>query len=158
MTCFSISNLTTGLLQLCANSFTGINACTAPESPQRCCSVGSWFGTTWTRDSGDVWTSLGTNCRENQVQTLPFGTPCSQWSCTILSPVANIPGCASLRSGTIWLFCIRDVSSERAFSIAAPRAWITWSPEPDHWHQAFQKETENCFVQFCISWYSTMKF
>ena len=77
-TCFSISNLTTGLLQLCAYSFTGVNARTTPESPQRCCSVGSWFGTTWTRDTGDVWTSLVANCRENQVQTLPFGIPCMQ--------------------------------------------------------------------------------
>ena len=40
-TCFSTSNLTTGLLQLCAYSFTGVNARTTPESSQRCCSVGS---------------------------------------------------------------------------------------------------------------------
>ena len=58
---------------------------TTPESPQRWCSVGSWIGTTWSRDTGDVWTALVTNCRENQVQTLPFGIPCSKWSCTVES-------------------------------------------------------------------------
>ena len=82
---FSVSNLTTGLLQLCADSFTGVNVGTAPESPQRRCSVGSWFGTTWSCDTGHVLTSLVTNCRENQVHTLPLGTPHSQWSCTIVS-------------------------------------------------------------------------
>ena len=83
---FPVYNLwITGLLQLCAYSFTGINARTAPESPPRCCSVGSWLGTTWTRDTGDVWTSLVTYSRENQVQTLPLGIPCSQWSCTVVS-------------------------------------------------------------------------
>ena len=91
-TCFSTSNLTTGLLQLCADSFTGVNACTTPESSQRCCSFGSWFGNMWSRETSDVWTSLVTNCRENQVQTLPFGIPCSQWSCTVVSDRVGYSG------------------------------------------------------------------
>ena len=49
-----------------------------------CCLVGSWFESTWSCDTGDVWTWLVTNCWENQVQTLPFGTPCSQWLSTVV--------------------------------------------------------------------------
>ena len=68
------------------------------------------------------------------LKTLPFGTPCSQWSCTwimhhldnLVTPIANIPRRASLRSAGRQDLVVprsRLVSSERAFSVAAPRAW-----------------------------------
>ena len=39
----------------------------------------------WSYDTGYVWTSLVTDCRENQVQTLPFGTPCCQGLSNVVS-------------------------------------------------------------------------
>ena len=62
-TCFSTSNLTTGLLQLCAYSFTGVNARTAPESPQRL--LFDWF-MIW--DHVNKWHRRCTNFTGYQLQ------------------------------------------------------------------------------------------
>ena len=69
-----------------------------------------------------------------QVQTLSLGPPFDQWLSTVIASyltelvtsVANVPGRASLRSAGRHDLVVprsRLVSSERAFSVAAPKAW-----------------------------------
>ena len=81
----------------------------------------------------------------------------------LVTRVANIPGRASLRSAGRHDLVVprsRLVSSERAFSVAAPRAWNSLPVDirliTDT--KLFKKKLKIFFVQFCISWHSTMKF
>ena len=81
MACFRPRGLAVGLLQLGIGTFTGFNVGTTLESRQCCCPDVREFETTRSREIG---ASLFANCRENQVQTLPLGTPCDQWSSTVI--------------------------------------------------------------------------
>ena len=90
------------------------------------------FGTTWYWDTGDVWTSLhGLPIAErikfklcNLLVYHAVNGRAPSYLTELVTPVANIPGRASLRSagGTLVVPCSILVSSEWAFSVAAPRA------------------------------------
>ena len=131
MTCFRPCDLAVGLLQLGIDTFIGFNVGTAPESHQCCCSDGRGFGP---RDH--VTPAL------YELHSLPIAERIKFKLCLLVylvingrapsyltelvSSVANVPGRSSLGSAGRHDLVVprsRLVSSERAFSVAAPRAW-----------------------------------
>ena len=126
-TCFSTSNLTTGLLQLCAYSFTAplqrvLNAAVrlVHDLGPREHVTPAMYELHWLPIAKRIKFKLcllvfhAVNGRAPSYLT------------ELVSPVANIPGRTSLRSAGRHDLVVprsRLVLSERAFSVAAPRAW-----------------------------------
>ena len=139
-----VSALVISRLDYCNSVLTHSPASTLAPLQSRIHSTAAWLvhdlGPQDHHRAGYVRTSMVTKCRENQfMQTLLFGTPCNQWSCTVVSDrvgysPGNISGHASLRAGRHDRVVprLRLVSSERAFSGTARRGPLTldWSPTP----------------------------
>ena len=128
---FRTSNLTTGLLQLCAYSLPA----TTLAPLQRVLNAAVWL-------VHDLWPREHVTPAMYELHWLPIAERIRFKLCLsvhhavngrapsylteLVTPVANIPRCASLRSARRHDLVVprsRLVSSERAFSVAAPRAW-----------------------------------
>ena len=94
------------------------------ESPQ-CGSTGCGR-TTWSRDSFPFRAALVADCCAYWLQTLPFVGQVPDYITELLTPAASDPSRSSLRSSSssnLIVWRARRKIGDRAFAVAAPRAW-----------------------------------
>ena len=130
-TCGSLCHISAGLLQCPARQPTGVNSGTTPTGPPCRGSSGDESGTTWPGDTCSAWAPLVADPIEDSVQAVSSRPPCHRWPITRLhlrtgDPCGGHPGSSHTPFAERHdLFVPRSklVSSERAFSVAAPKAW-----------------------------------